>query len=280
VPWVALYTPDFQLSDYCRWELYTALSHAYDLDGGVQPRILAAPHGVDYADVRPRRLAAYRLPPLGASVEHVATSIAAALSAVDHQVFGDATPRPNPPWWPYEVPSMPDFVGRVELWDLHDALVGTDAAELAGRSVVRVVGLGGQGKTVLVEEYARRFARDHPGGVFVLRGFGSHERSGGSASAGSLRDRQVATIARGLRLPVDGVKPYMVDAMLREHLDAIDLPYLWIVDDLPAGVDAQTFTTMLAPSPAGRTPGERWVVRELACHDLGVMRKASPSPQA
>jgi hypothetical protein len=166
-------------------ELYTALSRAYDLDGHTQ-RVMAALHGVDYADVRPARLTGLRLPPPGTAPAQVAVSVAAKLNAIDGRTFGDALADPEPDWYPHPSEAAARFQGRrAELWDLHDALAVTSQAERAGPRVTRLVGLGRQGKTLLAEEYARRFTRDHPGGIYILRGFGSHRAAAGPATVRS-----------------------------------------------------------------------------------------------
>ncbi|MEA3276493.1 MAG: toll/interleukin-1 receptor domain-containing protein [Pseudomonadota bacterium] len=57
------------------------------------------------------------------------------------------------------------FAGRVgDLWRLHDLLVQSSTAVVAGIGVV--AGTGGLGKTQLATEYVHRFAGYYPGGVF------------------------------------------------------------------------------------------------------------------
>ncbi|HEX5493678.1 MAG TPA: toll/interleukin-1 receptor domain-containing protein [Mycobacteriales bacterium] len=263
---VALYTPDFPVSPYCRWELYTALTSAYHLDRHTG-RVLALVRDLEYENVRPAQLTGLRLPDRSAPVEDVTRSIVAKLGQIDGRVFGDAPAQPKPEWYPYPPAGDRHFYGRLaELWDIHDALFANEDASAPGPAVARVVGLGGQGKTMLAERYAATFADDHPGGVFVLRGFGSHRHTvGDPVRIAALRDDQVADVAARLGLAVDRRPPASVDGALRDHLTRTGLPYLWIVDDLPGGIDTATCRSLFVPTALGRTlvttrhdAGYRW----------------------
>jgi tetratricopeptide (TPR) repeat protein len=251
---VALYTPDFMPSPYCRWELYTALVRGYRLDRK-RPRVLPLVRGMAFEEVRPRALTSLRLPERGAQVADLARSVQAKIAELDNRRFGDAPTAPEAPWYPFAPPATREFHGRLEeLWDVRDALLAGDDADLPSPAVARITGLGGLGKTTLAERYALTFAADHPGGVFVLRGFGSHRRTQGNpALLTTLRNDQVADIAARLGIDTPGRSPEWVDGALRRHLESVGLPYLWIVDDLPAGIDEQTCATLLAPTSMGRT---------------------------
>jgi TIR domain len=58
---VALYSPDFPRSPYCQWELHSALTWAYQLDGHIR-RVMTVVQDLAYSDVRPRGLTDLRLP--------------------------------------------------------------------------------------------------------------------------------------------------------------------------------------------------------------------------
>ncbi|HLI77789.1 MAG TPA: toll/interleukin-1 receptor domain-containing protein [Acidobacteriaceae bacterium] len=251
---VALYTPDFPPSRYCRWELYTALTCGHGLDQRIS-RVFALVRGMEFEEVRPRSLTNLRLPDRNAPVQDLARSITARIHSLDDRRFGDAPLPPKPPWYPQAPPGTRQFYGRLcELWDVRDALFASDDAERAGPAVACITGLGGQGKTMLAEQYALTFASDHPGGVFVLRGFGSHRHTRGDpVRLAALRDDQVAHIAGLLQIDVRGREPAWIDGALRSHLTSRGLPYLWIVDDLPAGIDSRTCAALFAPTPHGRT---------------------------
>ncbi|NJP33754.1 tetratricopeptide repeat protein [Micromonospora thermarum] len=299
---VALYSPAFPESPYCRWELATALAQAHRLDGHTR-RVLAVRHGVDFADLVPAQLADVKLPVATVSVEAVAESVATHLSQVDDRVLGDAPSATPGRWLPHEPQPAPAFRGRwAELWRIKAALTPGYTPTRRGRAVAVLLGLGGQGKTALAVEYARRFADEYPGGIFLLHGFGSHLHSRGDhAFALDVRRRQLERITRQL---TNGQEAD--EHALRDHLERAGLPYLWIVDDLPRDTGDELFDALLAPTATGHTlittryesaarrgepirlsaladedavalitsarrpaPGERAAARQLACADLG-----------
>lgn len=299
---VALYSPAFPESAYCRWELTTALAQAYRLDRHTR-RVLAVPHGVDFADLVPAQLADVKLPTATASVEAVAASIAAHLTQVDDRVLGEAPSAAPGRWLPHEPQPAPAFRGRwPELWRIKAALTPGHTPTRPGRAVAVLLGLGGQGKTALAVEYARQFADEYPGGIFLLHGFGSHLNAHGDhAFALDVRRRQLEWITRQLTGGQEAD-----EHALRDQLEHAGLPYLWIVDDLPRDTGDELFDALLAPTANGRTlittryesaarrgepirlsalsdddavalltsarppeAGERAVARQLACADLG-----------
>jgi tetratricopeptide (TPR) repeat protein len=174
------------------------------------------------------------------------------LKGDDSRTFGAVPAAREPEWWPYRLAAPVPFYGRLgELWDVRDALLADDHP---GPPVVRIRGLGGQGKTLLAMRYAAIFAADHPGGVYVLQGFGSHRHTRGvPARIAALRADQLTAIATRLGLDVKDGAVESVEAALREYLAGIRDPYLWIVDDLPGGIDAQLCGMLLAPTSNGRT---------------------------
>ena len=206
---VVLYTPSLPASEHCRQEMHFALLRSYRLHRS-RARVLAVVQGMDIADVRPGRLKHWRLPRTDSDAGMIAAQIAAHVSGLrvrDPRRLGDA---PEPP--PADRHSGPrrdphELHGReFELWQIHDALFPEDDPD-AGGQVVAITGSGGQGKTMLAEQYARLFAADFPGGVFA---------AGGAA-------------------PGPG------------------LPYLWLVDDVPADIDRPGFDALRAPTREGRT---------------------------
>ncbi|WP_149262020.1 toll/interleukin-1 receptor domain-containing protein [Actinomadura sp. K4S16] len=252
---VVLYSENLPSSAYCRFEMRYSLSAAHRLDGTSQ-RVMAIPWNIEYERIRPGRLGDLRLPsPRGVNPAELAASVVARVAKTDACVFGDAPSPPEPDWQPSPLVGTREHFGRdIELWEVHDALHGHQDPGMGGAPVARIVGLGGQGKTMLAEYYARQFAADYPGGVFVLRGFGSHLAE--KADRHHVRARradQVADFAHRLDLDVRGLDTAAIDRAFRAHLASTGRPYLWIVDDLPAAVDRDTFLTLLAPTLDGHT---------------------------
>lgn len=253
---VALYTPQFPESAYCRLELALAMTAAYRLDGDVR-RIFPVVREIAYEAVRPRVLQDKRLPVRSAGAGALAAAVAERLGEIDDRPLGAAPEPRSPTWYPFPTVAEPSFHGRAtELWDLHDALAGRDDAAKPGQQLARVVGMGGQGKTMLVEQYARWFAADHPGGVFVLRGFGSHRDANASpALLKTALDKQLVRIADCLpgHRTRDGSADRPAEAVIRDHLERLDQDYLWIVDDLPDELGLVGLRGFLAPTARGRT---------------------------
>jgi len=161
---VVLYTPSLPTSEYCRQEIHFALLRSYRLHRG-RDRVLAVVQGMEIADVRPGRLKHWRLPRTDADPRTVAARIAAhvdELRAADPRRIGDAPETVTVPRrGPHEL-----YGREFELWSIHDALFPEDDPATGGQ-VAAVTGAGGEGKTMLAEQYARLFADDFPGGVRV-----------------------------------------------------------------------------------------------------------------
>ncbi|MBF6290040.1 toll/interleukin-1 receptor domain-containing protein [Nocardia farcinica] len=245
---VALITENFARSPHCREELHVALLAAEQLDAGDTSRVMAIVRGISFDDVRPKQLTAHRLPfgglPPAVLVEKIITNVRSRTG-----VFGDAgTEMPHVKWYPRERPTERFFRGRyAELWEIHSGLRARERNRDRGLPVVSVTGAGGLGKTSLCLHYARVFGRDHPGGVFVLDFGGSGDHSGTSTPY-ALRSRfeeHLVMIAE--RLGVAG------SGDVAAGLEALDLPYLWILDDIPTGVAPDHILSFVAPTRAGRT---------------------------
>ncbi|KUO11277.1 tetratricopeptide repeat protein [Streptomyces sp. DSM 15324] len=253
---VVLYSEKTLKSYYCRGELRYALSAAQHLDGSTE-RVMPILHHTRYEDVRPQALASGRLPDTRTSSDlDLVGSVVARVRQTDARRFGDAPAPREPDWYPSPLVGNRAFRGRdVELFEVHDALRTHREPGVGGVPVARVVGLGGQGKTTLAEQYAREFATDYPGGVFVLRGFGSH--LAGRADGHYVRARhadQVVQFAGAMSVPgLDGLDRPAILSAFREHLRRRAQPYLWIIDDLPAALDENTFRALLAPTADGHT---------------------------
>lgn len=173
--------------------------------------------------------------------------------------------RFDPPLWREAFDSLtgpaPRFEDRQrELWDIHDALhPPAEAAMPATGPAVVVSAIAGQGKSALAREYAFRFGAAYPGGVFRL----TAREGRPAASLADLADNpplktQLAALLRQLAPDTDtaGLDVPALSARLGELLAAAKRPFLWIVDDLPEGLNGPAFRQWLAPldaAPWGRS---------------------------
>jgi hypothetical protein len=108
---------------------------------------------------------------------------------------------------------------------------------------------------LLAREYAIRFGPAWPGGVFWLNACG-HDDTKGALDAGSreaLRLDQVRAFAERLGICADGLKPEEVEGALGRRLNEQGQPCLWIVDDLPSGLDSTAIERWAAPWPGAAT---------------------------
>jgi hypothetical protein len=139
----------------------------------------------------------------------------------------------------------PRFVGRVrEMWDLHGQLTANRMSIItgvSGQAAAQVRGLGGIGKSLLAREYAIMFGAAYPGGVFWLNAYGNDDTKGrlDSQSREALRRDQVRGFAVRDGVGVEGQTPEQVESAFWRKLEESRLPCLWIVDDLPSGLQQE-----------------------------------------
>jgi hypothetical protein len=257
---LAWYSPEYRQSSYCQKELTAAWICARRLTRNVLSRILAVnpESGVAHialGDVgRQNYLAA---PRDAASLATCVECIREKLAGLSGD-FADVRGFAPPPWYPPPARQGSDrFVGRLrEFWQIHTKLNSIDISEHENAgAVVQLRGLGGVGKSLLATEYARRFAAAYPGGIHWLRAFGFDPNKRVEPEA---RDRERRVQMENLAFL------HEIDIRDKEDLRKVmrDLgrklasgpPYLWIVDDLPAGLEQErAFLEWRAPSANGCT---------------------------
>ncbi|NUT97761.1 MAG: toll/interleukin-1 receptor domain-containing protein [Saccharothrix sp.] len=250
---VPLLTPTFHQSPSCRKELLIALTAAYRLDQGHTERVMPITWRTRPSALRPRQLKRPKLLTReGHDVADQAAIVAAKLARLaDDRRFGDAPQPREPEWYPRGLPANKRFRGRGEvMWELHEALRVKAKPGNRGHPVVSVRGDGGEGKTALCEEYARLFAEDHPGGVFVLR-LGGSDRRGRLDAVRTRLHHQLREIADRLGVEAAGGTDELAAAVGRQLRARED--YLWLVDDVPSSVDEPLLTALYAPTDNGRT---------------------------
>jgi tetratricopeptide (TPR) repeat protein len=153
--------------------------------------------------------------------------------------------------------AAPRFEGRErELWDIHAAVCPRPPAATPGDTgpVVVVSGAAGQGKSLLAREYAFRFGSAYPGGILRLAaGTAQPTVSFAELAENPPLKKQLAALLRKLAPDADpeGLTVPALRERLGELLASAGKPFLWIVDDLPDGLNGPAFRQWLAPDSAG-----------------------------
>jgi hypothetical protein len=167
--------------------------------------------------------------------------------------FGASANPDTQTWYPEQPLFSRRFTGRFkDLWELHGVLIGSEFAgggNARGAAVVH--GMGGAGKTLLVQEYAYRFAGAWPGGVVWLRGNGyDTDIPDAQRSSDEIALRELSSLAiTNLGIDEPGDSLLEVRAKIAKHF--VDKGrVLWIVDDLAKQGNAASWK---APMPNGAT---------------------------
>ncbi len=253
---VACYSLTYLTRRACQWELTAAVLLAQALDER-ESRVLVINPESSVEHIRPVELRDGRMVQLpdrqsASALATAARQIAAhAVGLRDRQSFGEIRRARDPAWYGRTRLGLDSFVGRTaDLWDVHSMLRAPRHAIITGRfgrPVATVCGIGGQGKTMLANEYALRFGGAYPGGVFWLRGYGAEAGDTASGQHGSVLDAQLRRFASDRGLQVETADLRAVVLALRNDLGAAP-PALWIVDDLPDGLSVEEAGAWLAPN--------------------------------
>ena len=111
------------------------------------------------------------------------------------------------------------------------------------------------GKSLLAEEYALHFGAAYPGGVFWLRAYGNDDAKAalGPEEREALRADQVRGMADRLGIDAHGLTAEQIDGELSRKIASENKPCLWIVDDVPNGLDGDALRRWFAPHALART---------------------------
>ncbi len=265
---LAFYSHAYPLRRACQWELTVALLAAQRAGHDPRERILVVNPEPGIAHIEPVELrdALHAAAPAPApAADHkgwqaLAARVASHLQGVSGELgaLGVAT---RPAWHGRSAVGAARFVGRTrDMWAVHSALSAASVGLISGHSTadpaVKVAGMGGIGKSLLAHEYALRFAAAYPGGVFWLRAHG-HDADAATLATRQARDAdrdtQLLTFADDLGLDTGDLTPDQLRRALARALDERGEPFLWVVDDLPADLDAPALEQWLAPGSRGRT---------------------------
>jgi tetratricopeptide (TPR) repeat protein len=266
------YSAVYPESRPCQWEMTNGFLAAMRR-GDPRHRILIVNPEPDNAHIHPVELRDQNFQQLRRGdyqrLRATAQAIAQRLEMLDSAVLGDLQAFVRPNWYGRSPASSNRFVGRLAaLWHIHSALHGGEHAIVAKEAipVVQVRGLGGLGKTLLVEEYALRFGAAFPAGVFWVQapGPGATDRTLSPEQRDVTREQQLRVLAIELGASEqDFFGPQAIQSVLRARLDALThrkmsgvqsgQTFLWIVDDLPTEVSRGELDRWVAPHPLGKT---------------------------
>jgi hypothetical protein len=254
---LAYYSRNYSRSRACQWEL-TAAFLAAQHEGDPRRRVLVINQENELEHIQPVELKDAEVPDSD-DLDRLVSSVKAHVNEIEGTI-GDIHALKPPAWYGRKGLGSNRFVGRLHyMWQIHSALHASDFPIITGATaayeVAQVYGMGGVGKSLLAEEYALRFAAAFPGGVFWLSAFGNDGVKAGLDAEGREAERsgQIRGIAAALGILVKDRSPDEIESALKWKLGAIEKPFLWVVDDLPAGMAETTLQRWLAPHPLGKT---------------------------
>ena len=254
---LAYYSLNYSRSRACQWELAAAFLAAQH-EGDPLRRVLVTNPEEKLEHIHPVQLRDAEIPDSN-DLDRLASSVKTHVTEIEGAI-GEIHALKPPKWYGRKGVGSNRFVGRLSyMWQIHSALHASDFPIItdatAAYEVAQVYGMGGVGKSLLTEEYALRFAAAFPGGVFWLSAFGNDDVKAGLDAEGREAERsgQIRGIAAALGIPVQDRSPEEIEGALKWKLGAIEKPFLWVVDDLPAGMDEDTLQRWLAPHPLGKT---------------------------
>jgi len=254
---VAYNSLNYAHSRACQWEL-TAAFLAAQREGDPRRRVLVINPENEFEHIQPVELRDAEIPDSD-DLDRLVSRVKARVDEIEGEIGNIHALKP-PTWYGRKGLGSNRFVGRLHyMWKIHSYLhafkypIITEA--IAAYGVAQVYGMGGVGKSLLAEEYALRFAAAFPGGVFWLSAFGNDDAKAGLNAEGREAERsgQIRGIAANLGIPVQGRSPGEIEGDLKRELGSRKKSFLWVVDDLPAGMDEDTLQRWLAPHPLGKT---------------------------
>jgi tetratricopeptide (TPR) repeat protein len=256
---MAFYSLNYAHSRACQWEL-TAGFLAAQREGDPRQRVLIINPEEMAEHIHPVELRDelfQKAPADPQAIDSLVSSIKTHISTIESTI-GEIKALTQPRWFGKKGIGSNRFVGRLpNMWLIHSFLHSAEVPIITGAiasATVQIHGTGGVGKSLLAEEYALRYAAAFPGGVFWLRAFGNDDVKAamGPQEREAERIRQIRDIAEEYGIPVEERSPKEIEAHLAREMGNHD-HFLWIVDDIPSGMDVETLERWLAPHPLGKT---------------------------
>jgi len=261
---LAYYSHTYPRRRACQWEL-TAAILASGEEADPAPRILVInpEEGVEHiqpAELRDAKFHKISVDAGSDEINKIAESVKAHVTGLKG-LIGDIHAFKPLDWYGARKGFGSNrFVGRLSyMWKIHSALTASGfpltAGANASSSVAQVHGIGGVGKSLLALEYALRYGAAFPGGIFWLSAFGNDDAKEGLGAEDREAERteQIRGIATDLGIAIQDRSPEEIEAHLKRELGNRGEAFLWVVDDLPAGMDRDTLERWLAPHQLGKT---------------------------
>jgi tetratricopeptide (TPR) repeat protein len=257
---LAYYSKTYPLRRACQWEL-TAAFLAAQTEGDPRRRVLVISPEERSDHIHPVELrdAKFRTTPGadGVALQELAQSIVKHVAQLKGPL-PDTHPLTAPNWYGMAPVGSARFVGRLaEMWQVHSLLHAADVVQITGAvvNVGQVSGLGGVGKSLLAEEYALHFGAAYPGGVFWLRAYGNDNSQTvlGAEEREALRTGQMRDMAERLGINAQGMSAAQIEGALKGEIERRGKDCLWVVDDVPNGLNGDALRGWFAPHALART---------------------------
>jgi tetratricopeptide (TPR) repeat protein len=257
---LAYYSKTYPLRRSCQWELTAAFLAAQTEDDPRRRVLLINPekstehiHPIELRDAKFLSAPADK----GAALQELIQSVIKHVATLKGALH-DIRPLTAPNWYGMTLVGSTRFVGRLaEMWRVHSLLHATDVVQITGATVNigQVSGLGGVGKSLLAEEYALQFGAAYPGGVFWLRAYGNDDSKTvlGLEAREALRAGQVRDMAERLGIDAHGMTEAQIEGALKGEIAHRCKDCLWVVDDVPNGLNGETLRGWFAPHALART---------------------------
>jgi len=252
---LAWYSAEYLRSRACQWELNAAFIAAQH-DGDPRRRVLVVNPEQGNGHIHPVELRDEEFLAAQGDVDfaRIAERIAQHLSGISG-VLGQVRAVAPPQWYPVQRYGSERFVGRLaELSAIHSGLWASAMpviTHISAPGLVQLIGMGGSGKSLVAEEYALRFGNAYPGGVFWLNAGGPEPVE--EIQLEVLREVQFRNLASSLRIDTTDRSAAEVEGELRAYFGRSEMPFLWVVDDVPHSMPVSILRRWMSPHPRGRT---------------------------